>query len=286
MAAVVLTSEPLVGRDLPTPRIGLPSASGHGRQRTCTPSDAQPCRLLPERRASAAAESGSGADAERRRLPGRADGYPSGPPTDPDVRNSRIRFLKQSLCYPPQSTGVLVSGLVSSQSLPWFPPGGHAARRRLPARGSLGSPFPTFHGTLRRDDCHPVPRGSLRLSLASRYLACSRGSCSPLRARDLGEAPGPRQGLWSPGPPRRACGQGDRWLSHVPEFPLGRHAPLSDPGGGLRPRPTAPRTAAFQCVQTVGYPRLDPFRGSITRPAFSLHPAPYGPLRGGTRVRY
>ena len=26
-------------------------------------------------------------------VPGRADGYPTGPPTDPDVRNARIRFL-------------------------------------------------------------------------------------------------------------------------------------------------------------------------------------------------
>ena len=33
-------------------------------------------------------------------------------------------------------------------------------------------------------------------------------------------------------------------------------------------------------------PRLYTFRGSITRPAFSLPPASYGPLRGGTRVRY
>ena len=33
-------------------------------------------------------------------LPGRADGYPSGPPTDPYVRNERIRFLKQSCCCP------------------------------------------------------------------------------------------------------------------------------------------------------------------------------------------
>jgi hypothetical protein len=94
-----------------------------------------------------------------------------------------------------------------------------------------------------------------------------------------------RQGLWSPGPPLRACGQGDRGLSHVPECPLWRHAPLSDPGGVLRTRHTAPRTAAFQCVHTVGSPRLYTCRGSITRPAFSLHPAPYGPLRGGTRVR-
>ena len=33
-------------------------------------------------------------------LPGRADGYPSGPPTDPYVRNARIRFLKQSRYCP------------------------------------------------------------------------------------------------------------------------------------------------------------------------------------------
>ena len=156
----------------------------------------------------------------RGRLPGRADGYPSGPPTDPYVRNARIRFLKQSLCYPPQSTGVLVSGLVSSKSLPWFPPVGHSARRRLPSRGSLGPRFPTFAGTMRRYDCHHAPLGSLRLSLASRYLACFPRSWSPRRVRCLVEAPRQRQGLWSPGPPLRVCRQGDRWLSQVPEFPL------------------------------------------------------------------
>jgi hypothetical protein len=160
------------------------------------------------------------AEAGRRRLPGRADGYPSGPPTDPYVRNSRIRFLKQSLCYPPQSTGVLVSGLVSSESLPWFPPVGHSARRRLPSRGSLGSHFPTFIGTMRRYDCHPVPLGSLRLSLASRYLACFRAFVVSLAGSCPGGSPRTRQGLWSPGPPVRAARQGDRWLSQVPEFPL------------------------------------------------------------------
>jgi hypothetical protein len=39
-------------------------------------------------------------DAGGSRLPGRAGGYPPGPPTDPYVRNSRIRFLKQSHCCP------------------------------------------------------------------------------------------------------------------------------------------------------------------------------------------
>ena len=33
-------------------------------------------------------------------LPGRAGGYPPGPPTDPDVRNERIRFLRPSVSYP------------------------------------------------------------------------------------------------------------------------------------------------------------------------------------------
>jgi hypothetical protein len=131
-----------------------------------------------------------------------------------------------------------------------------------------------------------VPLGSLRLSLASRSLACLSRSWRPRRARCPVEAPGQRQGLWSPGPPLRACRQGDRWLSQVPEFPLCRHALLSDPGGVLSTRHNALRTAAFQCLETVGFPPRYTFRGSITRPACSLHPAPYGPLQGGTRVRY
>ena len=48
-AARALPSAPLTVRSLPVPRIGSPSASGHGRQRTCTAADAQPCRRLPER---------------------------------------------------------------------------------------------------------------------------------------------------------------------------------------------------------------------------------------------
>jgi hypothetical protein len=132
----------------------------------------------------------------------------------------------------------------------------------------------------------PVLLGVLRLSLVPRYLACFPRAWSPRRARGLVDAPSPRQGLWAPAPPLRACGQGHRWLSHVPKCPLCRHAPLSDPGGVLCTRQSAPRTAAFQPLETVGYPQRAPFRGSITRPVSSLHPAPYGPLRGGTRGRY
>src|SRR5437762_7794821 len=36
----------------------------------------------------------------QRAVPGRADGYPSGPPTAPDVRNERLRFLTESRCRP------------------------------------------------------------------------------------------------------------------------------------------------------------------------------------------
>jgi len=64
------------------------------------------------------------------------------------------------------------------------------------------------------------------------------------------------------------------------------HAPLSDPGGVLRPRPTALRTAAFRPLHTVGFPSLRPwgrsywprlyiFRGSITQPTCSFRPASY-----------
>jgi hypothetical protein len=91
--------------------------------------------------------------------------------------------------------------LVSTKSLSCVCPLERSARRRLPSRGSLGPRFPTFHGTMRRYDCHHAPLGSLRLSLASRYLACSSGSWSPRRARCLVEAPRQRQGFWSPGLP-------------------------------------------------------------------------------------
>jgi hypothetical protein len=58
-------------------------------------------------------------------LPGRADGYPSGPPTDPYVRDSRIRFLRQSSSYPSilSSRGV-VTRFVSSESLSCIVPTG------------------------------------------------------------------------------------------------------------------------------------------------------------------
>ena len=83
------------------------------------------------------------------------------PPTDPYVRNERIRFLKQSRCCPLlQSNGGLATRLVSTKSLSCIVPSGSPARRRLPSHGSLGLRFPTFRGTMRRYDCHLPLSGS------------------------------------------------------------------------------------------------------------------------------
>jgi len=122
--------------------------------------------------------------AHRRRLPGRAGGYPPGPPTDPDVRHARIRFLTQSCCCPRAVHWPSVIKVCALSVSPLSLASEGSARQRLPSRGSRGPQFPTFPGTLRRDDCHPGPLGSLRLALASRYLAYSRGLWSPSRARD------------------------------------------------------------------------------------------------------
>jgi hypothetical protein len=160
-----------------------------------------------------------------RRRPGRAGGYPPGPPTDPDVRHERIRFLKQSRCCPckdtlaPQSPGLLWVGLVSSESLPCIPASGGSARRRLPSRGSLGPHFPTCTRTLRRYDC-PLPVSS---RCAWRSLPDTL-SASVVRALPYGLIAG-RTLPVTLGPvvtrsPNPGMSQGDRRLSHVPAFPL------------------------------------------------------------------
>src|SRR5712692_4965668 len=105
------------------------------------------------------------------RLPGRAGGYPPGPPTDPYVRHARIRFLKQSGCCPYADPWCPVVRVGELSVSPLCPTSGCSARRRLPSRGSLGPHVPTFPGTMRRYDCRPARLGSLRLSRASRYLA-------------------------------------------------------------------------------------------------------------------
>ncbi len=107
-----------------------------------------------------------------RRLPGRADGYPSGPPTDPYVRNARIRFLTQSCCCPRAVPWLSVRRVGERKVSPLCPTSGCSARRRLPSRGSLGPHFPTCAGPLRRDDCHLPVSGGFTCRSPPRYLAC------------------------------------------------------------------------------------------------------------------
>ena len=108
------------------------------------------------------------------RWPGRAGGYPTGPPTVPDVSNSLIRFVSiraasavwitsrltkpagAELGYPSPVARILLRRLVGSMSFPSLLPPTRSARPRLPSRGSLGPPFPTFCGTMLSYDC-PVP---------------------------------------------------------------------------------------------------------------------------------
>ena len=52
-------------------------------------------------------------------------------------------------------------------------------------------------------------------------LPASVRSCCPIRARDLGEAPKPRQGFWSPGPPFRECDKETRGSPKFPSYPCG-----------------------------------------------------------------
>src|SRR5712691_896761 len=83
-----------------------------------------------------------------RRLPGRAGGYPPGPPTDPYVRNARLRFLKQRGGCPLAVHCPAVVRVGERNVSPLSPASRCAAQRRLPSRGSLGPHFPTFPGTL------------------------------------------------------------------------------------------------------------------------------------------
>src|SRR5438093_3337768 len=154
-----------------------------------------------------------------------------------------------------QSNGGLVTRLVSAESLSCVCPLHALPDVAFPPVGRLGLTSPrssvlydatTAHGPSRRR------RLSLAVPIPCRlpaFVVSLTGACP-------GGSP---QG--TPGPvvtrsPLPGMGQGDRGLSHVPAFPLGRQAPLSAPGGVLRTRPPARRTAAFQRVPTVGFPRL------------------------------
>jgi len=129
--------------------------------------------------------------------------------------------------------------------------------------------------------------GSLRSSLAPRYLACFLGFVF-LTARRGGEAPPSRQGSWSAGTPTLPAVLARRQTA----LSSSRVTPL-DACPALRPRwcpehwawrlrdcclPGTAKRRLSRSASSSGYPtgpQLYSFRGSITRPAPSLPPAPH-----------
>ena len=164
-----------------------------------------------ERWASGATDSRSdaGAEAIGSRLPGRAGGCPPGPPTDPYVRNSRIRFLKQSRCYPrkaslaPQSTGLPWSGLVSSMSLPCLLPADALLDGAFPPVGRLGLTSPPSPVLCAATTATLPLSGSFACRSFPDTLRAPMVCGIPSGLVTWWKHPGPRQGFWSPGPPLR-----------------------------------------------------------------------------------
>ena len=130
-----------------------------------------------------------------------------------------------------------------------------------------------------------VPLRGLRVSRVPRYRACFRCAWCPVRARRLVEAPGRRQGLWSPGPLCRAWRMETGGSPTFPRFPSadmprsqtpGVSCALAIPHPGLLPAGACtPSAFAAIPLRLSCCPRLDRLRGSITRPASSLPPASY-----------
>ena len=209
-------------------------------------------------------------------------------PAPPQTRTCAINAYGSSgkaCCYPQQCRRSLVSRLVSSESLSCVSLLHALPDGAFPPVGRLGLTSPLS----------PVLCAATTAAVSLSGRRTCRSLPDPLPASVVRGLPdglvAGRKLPYTPGPlvtrsPTPGMQPGARRLSQVPEFPLCRHAPLSDPGGVPRTRHSAPRTAAFQSLQTVGFPQRYPFRGSITRPVSSLHPASYGPVRGGTRVRY
>ena len=107
-----------------------------------------------------------------------------------------------------------------------------------------------------------VPLGGCAGRSPSRYLACFTACVVSLTGACPGGSTHVPPGLVGTRSPSPGRPQGDRGLSHVPEFPLWLHAPLSDPGGVPHTRPIASGTAAFRSLDTVGFP-LDPLLRAI-----------------------
>src|SRR5712691_4604998 len=136
---------------------------------------------------------------------------------------------------------------------------------------------------MRRYDCHRALLGSLRLSLASRYLACFRRLWCPLRARGQEEAPGHARPLVTRSP---YSGSVVKETDGSPKFP-------SSPSEDM-PRSQTPVVSSILAKTHLGLlpssackPSADhnythfgaPSRGLPSRYT-RLRTAPYGEARG------
>jgi hypothetical protein len=242
-------------------------------------------------------------------VPGRAGGYPTGPPTVPDVRHSRIRFVSirtvvtvritsklitpagTELGCPSPVAGNLLRRLVGSKSFPSLLPVPRSARLCLPSGGSLGSPLPHVPRYCAPLRLPSAPLGSLRLRSLPNPLSAS-SVCVPYGSFMGGSSPS-TPGLLidrypsSSGSTNKETG-GSPTCPSFPSDDLLRSP--QTPVVSCRAHPDARRAAAFPSRQRVGvlpgfngdYP-LYPFRSSITQPGISLPPAPYSSCEVCTR---
>ena len=122
-------------------------------------------------------------------------GCPPRPPTDPDVRDYRIRLLgiadslHTACALDLLSERVTLRCRTGSMSPTSFPHSGPLPRRPLPSTGSLRARFPGFIGSMGRSDSPlSIPVGSFpRPAVPSRapYFAPAIGEHRPSRTRVL-----------------------------------------------------------------------------------------------------
>ena len=133
------------------------------------------------------------------------------------ITSRLTRSLGAELGYPSPVTRIPLQRLVGSKSFPSVLPVSRSARLRLPSRGSLGSHFPTFTGTMLSYDC-PV-------SLSGRFACRSRPDTLSAPSVCVPHSGSLTAGSWLPAPglllSRYPCSSGssDKETRGSPKFP-------------------------------------------------------------------
>jgi len=193
-----------------------------------------------------------------------------------------------------QSAGLLLSGLVSSMSLPCLPPADALPDGAFPPVGRLGLTSPLSSVLCAATTATSPSQGASLVARHPDTLPASMVCGVPEGLVTRGKLQA-TPGLLVTRSPNPGMQQGDRWLSQVPELPLWTHAPLLDPGGVLHTCHSAYRTVAFRPLETVGFPLDYRLRDILfvhdythfgaqsrgLRPRYTrLRTAPYGEARG------